>query len=293
MTDAIGDIVINQDPPNNRTYDPDTNLGTWTSISAVDSFLSNFNHANGYKNNNVSLTVGNKITIQDGTYNTTWVIAGFDLEHKQLAADGTVYDNGYGIALIPDELISDSAKAQYNSDGNFTGGYIHSSIHTSSIPAMVNKFTNVLGNHIVTRNVLLSSSNTGTNSSSGTTTTRYSSSYTWTTSKATLMSAGQLTGTFGSHNNKYDDGEATYKLPLFDHTDISYGYNGSTHRPSYTQSYQYWLRNIKGAYRSGSTYANTVRWEEYDEDGKTRYTEGVYVSYVTSSCLIRPLIYIR
>lgn len=228
---------------------------------------------NNYKLSSVDCIIsGNPTPLQD-------TLTGFIME--------------YGIALIPDELISDSAKAQYNSDGNFTGGYIHSSIHTSSIPAMVNKFTNVLGNHIVTRNVLLSSSNTGTNSSSGTTTTRYSSSYTWTTSKATLMSAGQLTGTFGSHNNKYDDGEATYKLPLFDHTDISYGYNGSTHRPSYTQSYQYWLRNIKGAYRSGSTYANTVRWEEYDEDGKTRYTEGVYESYVTSSCLIRPLIYIR
>lgn len=239
------------------------------------------------------MAIGNKITIQDGTYNTTWVIAGFDLEHKQIAADGSVYDNGYGIALIPDELIKDSAKAQYHSDGNFTGGYISSSIHTISIPAMVNKFTNVLGNHIVTRNVLLSSSNIGTNSNSGTTTTRYSSSYTWTTSKATLMSAGQLTGTFGSHNNKYDDGEATYKLPLFDHADISYGYNGSDRRPNYTQPYSYWLRNIKGGYKSGSTYANTVRWEEHKEDGETYYTEGVYESYVTSSLLIRPLIYIR
>ena len=41
---VIDDLVINQDPPNNRTYDPSTNLGTWTSFSSVDSFLNNFNH---------------------------------------------------------------------------------------------------------------------------------------------------------------------------------------------------------------------------------------------------------
>ena len=297
LNDAIGDIVINQDPPNNRTYDPNTNLGTWTSISAVDSFLGNFNHANGYKSGNVSLAIGNKITIQDGTYNTTWVIAGFDLEHKQVAADGSVYDNGYGIALIPYELISDSAKAKYHSESDLTGGYISSSIHTTSIPAMVNKLTNVLGNHIVTRNVLLSSSNTGTSSDSFSMPIRISNSYTWTASKATLMSVGQLTGTFGSNRNKFDDGEATYKLPIFDHSRMSYGYNGKDRRPDRTQPNPYWLRNICGAYNSNrlskTPYTAMVTWEESDEDGETYYHEEIYESYINSSLLIRPLIYIR
>lgn len=251
-TDAIGDLVTNQDPPNNRTYDQNTNLGTWTSFSSADSFLNNFNHFNGYKNGNISLAIGNKINIQNGTYNATWVIARFDLGHKQVAADGSVYDNGYGIALIPYELIKDIAQAQYHSGSDLTGGYLHSSIHTIAIPAMVNKIANILGNHIVERNVLLSSSNTGTSSDSWGPSNRISNSYTWTTAKATLMSVGQLTGTFGSNRNSYDDGEATYKLPLFDHASMSYGYNGKDSHPDRTQPNPYWLRNIKGAYKSGS-----------------------------------------
>ena len=35
------------------------------------------------------------------------------------------------------------------------------------------------------------------------------------------MSVGQLTGTFASHNTKYDDGEANYKLPLFNYEGYS------------------------------------------------------------------------
>lgn len=37
------------------------------------------------------------------------------------------------------------------------------------------------------------------------------------------MSAGQITGTFASNNNKYDDGEANYKLPYFNFTTWQFG----------------------------------------------------------------------
>ena len=36
------------------------------------------------------------------------------------------------------------------------------------------------------------------------------------------MSAGQVTGTFASNRNKYDDGEANYKLPLFNYETWSF-----------------------------------------------------------------------
>lgn len=63
------------------------------------------------------------------------------------------------------------------------------------------------------RNVLLSSTVKSGNSTA----------YTWTTADATLMSIGQMTGTFASHSNKYDDGEANYRLPLFYYEEFKIG----------------------------------------------------------------------
>ena len=196
--DPSGPSVDATDP--NTRYES-KNLGTWSSLSNVDTFMSKYNHANNY----TGLSLGNYVTIQDGTYNTQWVIAGFDMEHNQTAADGTTYDNGYGICMIPKNYVT---TGQWNTNGGTTGGYKSSTMHTTLLPSIVTTLKNVLGTHVVNRNVLLSSS---VNSSTG------STAYTWTTSDATLMSIGQLTGTFASHRNKYDDGEANYKLPLFNY----------------------------------------------------------------------------
>ena len=81
-------------------------------------------------------------------------------------------------------------------------------MHTSHLPDIVTNLQNVLGSHIVQRNVLLSSSVDSN---------YHSNAYTWTTAYATLMSIGQITGTFAANRNKYDDGEANYKLPLFNY----------------------------------------------------------------------------
>ena len=191
--------------PSIDTTDPNTryeskNLGTWSSTSDVDTFMSTYTHDNNY----TGLSLGNYVTIQDGTYNTQWVIAGFDKEHNQNAADGTTYDNGYGICMIPKTQVT---SGQWNTNGGTTGGYKSSTMHTTLLPGIVTTLKTVLGTHVVNRNVLLSSKV----GSSG------STAYTWTTADATLMSVGQMTGTFASHNNKYDDGEANYKLPLFNH----------------------------------------------------------------------------
>ena len=91
-----------------------------------------------------------------------------------------------------------------------------SSMHTSILPSFVSKLQSVLGSHIVQRNVLLSS---------GTDSKGYSNAYTWTTAYATLMSMGQMTGNFATNNNKYDDGEANYKLPFFNNSGYNIGYN--------------------------------------------------------------------
>lgn len=238
------------DDPNDRNY-ASVNLGTWSSASDVNTFLSRFNRASAYKDGDTKLRVGNYVTIQDGTYNVIWEIAGFDMESNQTAADGTVYDNGYGICMIPKTQVT---TGQWNTSNTTSGGYKSSYMHTTVIPGIVTKLQNVLGSHIVNRNVLLSSSVSGNNSNA----------YTWTTAYATLMSIGQMNGTFASYNTKYDDGEANYKLPVFNDENF---YTGSN----------FWSRGV-----GSSNIALYV------------YSDGSIYYYSASNTLgVRPLIYLR
>ena len=262
-TDAIEELknppTIPDDTPTtaNERYDSTKYLGTWRSISDVDTFLSRFSHANDYKDGDVELALGNYVTIEDGTYNVDWMIAGFDMEHNQTAADGNKYDNGVGICLIPKTQVTTAA---WNKSNTITGAYNSSTMHNTHLPNIVTKLKNVLGSHIVQRNVLLSSSVDGGN--------EYSNAYTWTTAYATLMSAGQMTGTFAANHNKYDDGEANYKLPIFNHT-------------GYKTGSGFWSRGVWG---------NT--------DGRRYYawfvdSSGIDFIGVTAAYGGRPLIYLR
>lgn len=253
-TDAIANIKIDLDPPNER-YDESVSLGTWSSISTVDAFFSRFNHSNAYKDGNIKLRLGNYVTIQDGTYNAVWEIAGFDTEHNQIAADGTTFDNGYGICMIPKTQATD---ATWNTDSILDGAYNSSTMHTSHLPGIVTKLQRVLGSHIVQRNVLLSNSVDRNG---------YSNAYTWTTAYATLMSIGQMTGTFTESENKYDDGEANYKLPIFNSKDFKTDSN-------------FWSRGVCGG--GDSYYAWSVYSDGSISDGDVSGTYGV-----------RPLIYLR
>ena len=256
LNDAIANLEFQVDNPNDRNY-TSTNLGTWSSASDVDTFLSRFNRSTAYKDGNTKLRVGNYVTIQDGTYNAVWEIAGFDMESNQKAADGTTFNNGYGICLIPQTQLT---TATWNASNTLKGAYKSSTMHTKHLPNIVTKLKNVLGSHIVNRNVLLSSSV----DSNG-----YSNAYTWTTAYATLMSIGQMTGTFTANRNKYDDGEANYKLPIFNSKD----------------------------FKTGSTFLSRGVWGYYD--GSNCFAWLVYaggsVSYnsVGSAYGVRPLIYLR
>ena len=235
--------------PSIDTTDPNTryeskNLGTWSSTSDVDTFMSKYNHANNY----TGLSLGNYVTIQDGKYNAVWEIAGFDMEHNQTATDGTTYDNGYGICMIPKTYIAIGAWGKVPS-----GGYKSSTMHTSTLPTVVTNLKNVLGTHIVNRNVLLSSQVSSS---------KYSYGYTWTTADATLMSAGQFTGTFASYRNKYDDGEANYKLPLFNYENYcvsKYTYTRGIASLEYTTVYcteQYPMNGFRNFSSTDTTFGS-------------------------------------
>ena len=239
-------VSIDHSDPNTRYESKD--LGTWSSTSDVDTFMATYNHANNY----TGLSLGNYVTIQ-GTYNIQWEIAGFDMEHNRTAADGTTYDNGYGICMIPKTFADNGIR--WNNTGTTDGGYKSSRMHTTTLPEVVNNFKTVLGTHVVNRNVLLSSK-VGRSGSTA---------YTWTTADATLMSVGQMTGTFASHDNKYDDGEANYKLPLFNYESYKIG----------TLS---WTRGVAGG-RGGA-------WSISSDGTPNSYSANAMRA-------IRPLIYLR
>lgn len=183
----------------NTTFDRNANLAyTISSLSDADYFCNLFNHNNGYG----SLALNNRIQINDGKYNSSWIIVGFDCEHNHIASDGTLYDNGYGIVLIADSGIVHGKIWE----DSYTGvPYINSLLHTQYFVDLSNNLKAVLGNHLVNRSVLLGSS---INS--------YTNNYTWTTSYCNLVSEYQLKGGYGilsDSYNRYDTGESTYMFP--------------------------------------------------------------------------------
>ena len=245
-----GQIHIDTSTPNTRYKSQ--NLGTWSSIEDVNNFLDACNHDTGY----YGATIGSYVTIVDGTYNKEWIIAGFDCEHNATAADGSTYDNGYGICLIPKTSLGDYIWSFITT----SNGYKGSEINTSTLPTIANNLKKVLGNHLVQRNVLLSNSRDSN---------YYAAGYTWTTAYCTLMSMGQVTGTFASNRNKYDDGEANYKLPLFNYETWSFDQWA-------------WLRGLNGIdYGNGSGVYGLTTSGDSDCNG------------CDSSYGLRPLIYIR
>ena len=254
MLGDSGQLSVDTSTPNTRYKSQ--NLGTWSSIEDVDNFLYSCCHDTGY----YGATIGSYVTIKDGTYNKEWVIAGFDMEHNHKASDDTIKDNGYGICLIPKTNLGDYIWSK-SSDNYTAGGYNESTMNKTTLVTVANNLKKVLGDHLVQRNVLLSSARN---------TTYHASAYIWTTAHCTLMSAGQVTGTFAS-NNRYDDGEANYKLPLFNYETWSFD-NWA------------WLRGLYGGIgnsgNGGGVYGLTISGD---------------IAYNNCSSIhgLRPLIYIR
>ena len=230
---------------------------------------------------NTALKLGNKITIPS---NSTWYVAGFDVEKNKTASDGTVYDNGYGIALVP---VSNYLGWRSEWDYTIKNGYINSIIHTSGIPEIMSRMQSILGTHLINRNVLLGSATDMPDqiTSSMDIIEVRTTAYTWVTSYGTCMSGCQLTGDAASYSNKYDDGEANYKLPLFDN--IEYNVTSITNN--------FWLRGISAA---SSNYEFALI-AGYNNDDNVIKSSNVKRFYTTSGNVIkaeyymRPLIYIR
>ena len=175
----------------------------------LDDFLIRCSNYTGY----YGASIGSTITIKDGTYNKKWVIVGFDCEHNKTASDGTPYDNGYGIFMIP----TTSFFTYDNGNMSLSNGYMNTGVHKKINNYLQSSFVNndsILKDHLIKRRMLLSNSaNVGSNTTG----------YEWTVCYGALMSAGQITGTFGVNNTVYDDGEANYKLPYFNFNTWQFG----------------------------------------------------------------------
>ena len=198
--------------PHNGIY-RGKNLGTFTSTAELETFLSNHEIATG---NFTDLYLGDYFTIQDGTYNANWMIAGFDTEfYKGWLVDGSSdvqWINQHHITLIPRIPLFN---AQMNSTNTTSGGYKGSAMHTSTLPTVVSNLQTVLGTHLLKRYALLSSAVDTTRSNMFGTAGGASSSWEWTEVYATLPSEVQIYGSTIWSSSGYDTGEACMKLPVF------------------------------------------------------------------------------
>lgn len=198
--------------PHNGIY-RGKNLGTITSTAELETFLSDHEVSSG---NFTDLYLGDYFTIQDGTYNANWMIAGFDTEYYKgwLASspNPTPYITSRHITLIPRVPLFN---AQMNSTNTTSGGYKGSAMHTSTLPTVVSNLQTVLGTHLLKRYALLSTAVDTTRSNMYGNASGASSSWEWTEVYATLPSEMQIYGSTVWSSSGYDTGEACMKLPVF------------------------------------------------------------------------------
>ena len=287
--EEIEGSVPSGNPLNNQFESTSMIFTIFNSTTDVDNFCNAYNHDNNYN----GLKIGQRIRINDGTYNTTWRIAGFDMESNQIASDGSIYDNGYGICLIPDGVLVEINYDYSSSFTPYTTSYIRNFINNQTS----NILRNILGNHLVNRNVLLGS---GTQNDYG-----RPVSYSWTTDYCTLISIYQLfgyteyidfvTGTKMMAGTIYDVGEANYKLPLFNYISFACGYAYWLRANAYANIYQGNITSYK-SYCAREEYASGINsiLTSYLKPGYNNMsqmsgggTETVFDTY------LRPMIYIR
>ena len=245
----------------NKIYDAShTLIATINSITDTNQFCNTYNRNNNYN----GIHIGQIVRINDGTYNKDWYIAGFDCEYNHIADDGSIRDNGPGIFLwSKDNIVYSQWHSSYSSTP-----YINSTMHTSTLPTIANNLKNILGDHLINRNVLL-----GSNVGTGYTGTN---AYTWTTTYCTLLSGYQANLSSNSVGTRYDNGESNYVLPLF-----KIG-NDILHDGSNTE---YWLRSIM--------YEDSVNAGRYEAYTIYNGYDSISSLYLSEYAYARPLIYIH
>ena len=222
---GIMDIINTQGLSHNCIY-RGKNWGTFTSLSAVEQFLSDHGVSTGLFKD---LYIGDYFKIQDGTYNVEWEIAGFDTYYQK---GDTAFTNHH-IALIPKTNLLTS---KMNDTNDTTGGYYNSYMHQSVIPTIDTNLATILGNHLLARRALLSNAmNKDLTSGAGAGWMGSTTGWSWYTVKSCLMSEVAVYGSKVFSSSFHDIGEDCERLPIFQ-------FKGH----SYTRQW-FWLRAVASA----------------------------------------------
>ena len=222
---GIMDIISTQGLSHNGIY-RGKNFGTFTSVSAVQQFLSDHGVSTGLFND---LYLGDYFKVQDGTYNVEWEIAGFDTYYQK---GDTAFTNHH-IALIPKTNLLTS---KMNDTNDTTGGYYNSYMHQSVIPTIDTNLATILGNHLLARRALLSNAmNKDLTSGAGAGWMGSTTGWSWCTVKSCLMSEVAVYGSKVFSSSFHDIGEDCERLPIFQ-------FKGH----SYTRQW-FWLRAVASA----------------------------------------------
>ena len=209
------------------------NLGTFSSVSAVESFLTTHKVSSGVFED---LYLGDYFRLQDGTYNVEWEIAGFDTYYQKSDTDFT----NHHIALIPKTNLLTS---KMNDTDDTTGGYANSYMHKTVIPAVDANLTKVLGSHLLSRRAFLTTTvNKDIASNAGAGWKGASTAGAWFTVKSCLMSEIAVFGSTIFSSSFFDTGEDNKLLPIFQ-------FKGH----SYTRQW-FWLRTVAAS--SSFAYAD-------------------------------------
>ena len=180
-------------------------MGTITS-SNIDSFLTQHEVSTGKF---TDVYIGDKVTIQDGTYNKVWIVAGLDTEYNR----GDTALTTHHISLIPQDYL---ITARMNDTNTTEGGYAGSEMHTTTLPTIVTNLQKALGSHLLKRRVILTTSINATDASGAVPGwVGRSNNWAWTDAYATLMSEVQVYGSSVFGSSGYDVGEACQQLPIF------------------------------------------------------------------------------
>lgn len=216
----------------------------FTSLADADEFSQLYNHENHYKGLKIGQTIN--ITKKDGQYSRRqYVIAGFDLEANNLATDGTSANNGYGVYLITPTWADQSNWS--NNSSTIPESYINSKVRNNiSLGYSADEYRAVIGDHLVKRNVLLSSSVDSSGHPNG---------YTWTQEYITCPTMHNMTG-----DSNIDDGELNFQLPLCKSSEGIY-------KLAQNFDYYFWSRNIYGIDTDGyfKAWQYQVKYN-YDRD---------------------------
>ena len=154
-----------------------------------------------------------------------YVIVGFDLEANNLATDGSSANNGYGVYLITPTW---ARQCSWSNSATIPEPYINSNIRNgSSVDTPYDdSYRDLIGDHLVERNVLVSSS---VDPTSGKPT-----SYSWSKESITVPTMHNMTG-----ESYADDGELNFLLPLCKTAE-------GIGRLTQDSNFYYWSRNIYG-----------------------------------------------